>query len=166
LEHQSSTSFACANGRRRCCHASANTAQKAIYLLLVVIDEPTTTHDVVARQEVRSRIAALERDLDTSIFFFTHDAHRRTPRGRARGQRFIRRPNAGPYGVGGLSNLWLELKESRGITFWSITPELASAGYIANRAMVVYAGQTVKFGSSDDISRESRHPYTNASARR
>lgn len=45
----------------------------ALHPPLVVMDEPTTALDVVVQHEVLSRIAELQRDLDMSILFITHD---------------------------------------------------------------------------------------------
>jgi peptide/nickel transport system ATP-binding protein len=60
----------------------------------------------------------------------------------------------------GILNLLLELKESRGISLMYITHDLASARYIADRTMVMYAGQIVESGASDDVLQRPQHPYT------
>jgi peptide/nickel transport system ATP-binding protein len=60
----------------------------------------------------------------------------------------------------GILNLLMDLKESRGISFMYITHDLASARYIADRTMVMYAGQIVESGPSDDVLQRPQHPYT------
>lgn len=60
----------------------------------------------------------------------------------------------------GILNLLLDLKESRGISFMYITHDLAGARYIADRTMVMYAGQIVESGASDDVLQRPEHPYT------
>lgn len=60
----------------------------------------------------------------------------------------------------GILNLMLELKETRGISFVYITHDLASARYIADRTLVMYAGNIVESGPSDDVLQKPQHPYT------
>lgn len=60
----------------------------------------------------------------------------------------------------GILNLMLELKASRGLSFVYITHDLASARYIADRTMVMYAGRIVEFGPSDELLERPLHPYT------
>lgn len=60
----------------------------------------------------------------------------------------------------GILNLMLELKENRGLAFVFITHDLASARYVADRTVVLYAGQMVESGPSEAVFQEPRHPYT------
>lgn len=60
----------------------------------------------------------------------------------------------------GILNLMLELKEKRGVAFVYITHDLASARYVADRTMVLYAGQMVESGPSEAVFQEPHHPYT------
>jgi peptide/nickel transport system ATP-binding protein len=60
----------------------------------------------------------------------------------------------------GVLNLIHRLKEERGISFIYITHDLASARYIGDDIMVMYAGHMVEGGSSDAIMSQSSHPYT------
>lgn len=57
-------------------------------------------------------------------------------------------------------NLLLKLKEEEGLAFLFITHDIASARYFAEETLVMYAGQTVEGGPSDDVIRRPKHPYT------
>jgi len=60
----------------------------------------------------------------------------------------------------GVLNLIEQLKEKRGISFVYITHDLASARYIGDQIMVMYAGHMVEGGASEAIMGEAAHPYT------
>lgn len=60
----------------------------------------------------------------------------------------------------GVLNLIHRLKEERGISFIYITHDLASARYIGDRIMVMYAGHMVEGGESETIMAHPAHPYT------
>ena len=60
----------------------------------------------------------------------------------------------------GILNLMAELKESKGISILYITHDLASARYLADRTMVMYAGYIVESGESLDLMDNPQHPYT------
>jgi peptide/nickel transport system ATP-binding protein len=60
----------------------------------------------------------------------------------------------------GVLNLMEKLKEERGISFVYITHDLASARYIGDKIMVMYAGHMVEGGKSEAIIGEPAHPYT------
>jgi len=60
----------------------------------------------------------------------------------------------------GILNLMRELKEQRGIAFLFITHDLASARYLADRTLVMYAGHVVESGPSAQVMTAPRHPYT------
>ncbi len=60
----------------------------------------------------------------------------------------------------GVLNLMLQLKEERGIGFLYITHDLASARYIGDRTMVMYAGHIVESGESIELMENPRHPYS------
>lgn len=57
-------------------------------------------------------------------------------------------------------NLLLKLKEEEGLAFLFITHDIASARYFAEETQVMYAGQMVEGGPSDEVIRRPRHPYT------
>lgn len=57
-------------------------------------------------------------------------------------------------------NLLLKLKEEEGLAFLFITHDIASARYFAEETQVMYAGQIVEGGPSDEVIRRPRHPYT------
>jgi peptide/nickel transport system ATP-binding protein len=60
----------------------------------------------------------------------------------------------------GILNLMLELKERRNIAFLYITHDIASARYVADEVLVMYAGQIVEQGPTDSVLLEPLHPYT------
>jgi peptide/nickel transport system ATP-binding protein len=60
----------------------------------------------------------------------------------------------------GILNLMLKLKEERGIAFLYVTHDLASARYVADDILVMYAGQVVEYGPIEQVLRDPLHPYT------
>ncbi len=60
----------------------------------------------------------------------------------------------------GVLNLILELKERRNLAFLYITHDLASARYVADEILVLYAGQVVERGPTDEVLLDPLHPYT------
>jgi len=60
----------------------------------------------------------------------------------------------------GVLNLIQKLKEERGISYIYITHDLASARYIGDQIMVMYAGHMVEGGQSEVIMAKAAHPYT------
>jgi peptide/nickel transport system ATP-binding protein len=60
----------------------------------------------------------------------------------------------------GVLNLISKLKQDLGIAFVYITHDLASARYIGDLTMVMYAGHMVEGGPSEEIMRAAVHPYT------
>ena len=60
----------------------------------------------------------------------------------------------------GILNLMLRLKEERGLTFLYVTHDLASARYVADDILVMYAGQIVESGPVERVLEEPLHPYT------
>jgi oligopeptide/dipeptide ABC transporter ATP-binding protein len=60
----------------------------------------------------------------------------------------------------GVLNLMQELRNREGVSFLYITHDIASARYIADRLMVMYAGMVVEQGPTEDVLRHPKHPYT------
>jgi peptide/nickel transport system ATP-binding protein len=60
----------------------------------------------------------------------------------------------------GVLNLILELKERHNLAFLYITHDLASARYVADEILVLYAGQVVESGPTDEVLHEPLQPYT------
>jgi peptide/nickel transport system ATP-binding protein len=60
----------------------------------------------------------------------------------------------------GILNLMLELKEQHDIAFLYVTHDLASARYLADDILVMYAGQIVERGPVEQVLAEPLHPYT------
>jgi peptide/nickel transport system ATP-binding protein len=60
----------------------------------------------------------------------------------------------------GLLNLMTKLRENEDVSILYITHDLASARYISDRLVVMYAGHIVESGRTDDVLSNPRHPYT------
>ncbi len=60
----------------------------------------------------------------------------------------------------GVLNLMERLKEEHNIGFLYITHDLASARYLGDRTMVMYAGHVVESGESIELMEHPHHPYT------
>jgi peptide/nickel transport system ATP-binding protein len=60
----------------------------------------------------------------------------------------------------GILNLMLDLKRERNIAFLYITHDIASARYVADEVLVMYAGQIVEQGPTDEVLQNPQHPYT------
>ena len=60
----------------------------------------------------------------------------------------------------GILNLMERLKVERGIAYLYITHDIASARYIADEAIVMYAGRMVEGADADELIRQPAHPYT------
>jgi peptide/nickel transport system ATP-binding protein len=60
----------------------------------------------------------------------------------------------------GVLNLMAELREREGVSFLYITHDVASARYLADRVLVLYAGHLVEEGSTEDVLQRPKHPYT------
>ena len=60
----------------------------------------------------------------------------------------------------GILNLILDLKRERNIAFLYVTHDLASARYVADDVLVMYAGQIVEHGPTDEVLQRPMHPYT------
>jgi peptide/nickel transport system ATP-binding protein len=60
----------------------------------------------------------------------------------------------------GLLNLMAELRDTMGVSILYITHDIASARYVADRLIVMYAGQIAEAGPIEDVLTSPRHPYT------
>jgi len=60
----------------------------------------------------------------------------------------------------GLLNLMAELRAREDVSILYITHDLASARYIADRLIVMYAGHIVEVGPAEQVMADPRHPYT------
>jgi peptide/nickel transport system ATP-binding protein len=57
-------------------------------------------------------------------------------------------------------NLLLRLKKEERLALLFITHDIASARYFAEDTLVMYAGQMVEGGPSDEVIQQPKHPYT------
>jgi peptide/nickel transport system ATP-binding protein len=60
----------------------------------------------------------------------------------------------------GILNLMLALKDERDLAFLYVTHDLASARYVADEMLVMYAGQIVEQGPIEQVLQNPLHPYT------
>jgi peptide/nickel transport system ATP-binding protein len=60
----------------------------------------------------------------------------------------------------GLLNLMAKLRDEEGVSILYITHDIASARYVADRLIVMYAGQVAEAGPIEDVLASPRHPYT------
>ena len=60
----------------------------------------------------------------------------------------------------GILNLMARLRETEGVSFLYITHDLASARYVADRMLVMYAGHVVESGPCEQVLTDPQHPYT------
>jgi peptide/nickel transport system ATP-binding protein len=60
----------------------------------------------------------------------------------------------------GILNLMSELRSREGVSFLYITHDVASARYIADRVLVLYAGHLVEEGPTEELIQRPKHPYT------
>jgi oligopeptide/dipeptide ABC transporter ATP-binding protein len=60
----------------------------------------------------------------------------------------------------GLLNLMADLRDREGVSILYITHDLASARYVADRLIVMYAGHIAEAGPTEEVLRRPMHPYT------
>ena len=60
----------------------------------------------------------------------------------------------------GLLNMMASLRDEQGVSILYITHDIASARYVADRLIVMYAGQIAESGPIEEVLTAPRHPYT------
>lgn len=60
----------------------------------------------------------------------------------------------------GILNLLNEMKRSLGLALLYITHDIATARYVAEEIIVMYAGQIVEWGPTESVLTDPQHPYT------
>jgi peptide/nickel transport system ATP-binding protein len=60
----------------------------------------------------------------------------------------------------GVLNLMASLREQEGVSFLYITHDIASARYVSDRLVIMYAGHIVENGPTEDVLHNPKHPYT------
>jgi peptide/nickel transport system ATP-binding protein len=60
----------------------------------------------------------------------------------------------------GLLNLMADLRDTQGVSILYITHDIASARYVADRLIVMYAGHIAETGPTEEVLTRPRHPYT------
>ncbi|WP_078060206.1 MULTISPECIES: ABC transporter ATP-binding protein [Gracilibacillus] len=59
-----------------------------------------------------------------------------------------------------IMNLLLDLCKERDLSYILITHNLGSARYMADRIMVIFAGEVVELGDTEEVIHNPKHPYT------
>ncbi len=57
-------------------------------------------------------------------------------------------------------NLLAELKKSRGLSILFITHDLSLGYYISEKAVILYGGEIMEMGTTDEVFFDPQHPYT------
>jgi peptide/nickel transport system ATP-binding protein len=60
----------------------------------------------------------------------------------------------------GVLNMMVDLRDQEGVSLLYITHDLASARYVADRIVVMYAGHLVEAGPTETVLGDPKHPYT------
>jgi peptide/nickel transport system ATP-binding protein len=60
----------------------------------------------------------------------------------------------------GLLNVMAKLRDEQGVSILYITHDIASARYVADRIVVMYAGQVAEQGPVEEVLSAPKHPYT------
>lgn len=60
----------------------------------------------------------------------------------------------------GVLNLLADLRDRDRIAILYVTHDIASARYLADTVMVMYAGRVVEYGTADEVVNSPAHPYT------
>ena len=60
----------------------------------------------------------------------------------------------------GILNLMVDLRDREDVSLLYITHDLASARYVADRIVVMYAGQIAEAGPTETVLSDPKHPYT------
>ena len=60
----------------------------------------------------------------------------------------------------GLLNLMAGLRDTQGVSILYITHDIASARYVSDRLIVMYAGHIAETGPTEEVLSRPRHPYT------
>jgi oligopeptide/dipeptide ABC transporter ATP-binding protein len=60
----------------------------------------------------------------------------------------------------GLLNLMAKLRDEQGVSILYITHDIASARYVADRLIIMYAARIAEQGPSEELLASPRHPYT------
>jgi peptide/nickel transport system ATP-binding protein len=60
----------------------------------------------------------------------------------------------------GLLNLMAQLRDEQGVSILYITHDIASARYVADRLIIMYAGRVAEQGPTEEVLASPRHPYT------
>ena len=59
-------------------------------------------------------------------------------------------------------NIILDIQKQMNVSFLFISHSLAAASYLCNRIAVIYRGNIVEMGESEDVIQHPKHPYTRA----
>jgi peptide/nickel transport system ATP-binding protein len=138
-----------------------------------VVAEPLDVHDALSRAERSERVLGLLSSVSLGSLHLNRYPHQLSGGQRqrvaiARALALNARLLVADEPVSSLDvsiqaqilELLLQLKEELGLSLLFISHNLAVVNYLCERVAVMYAGQIVETGRSDDVLRTPRHPYT------
>jgi len=143
--------------------------------VLDIVAEPLAVHGTVTRSERRSTVVGLLDEVGLSSRFLSAYPHelsggqaQRVALARALALRpkllLLDEPTSSlDVSVQAqVLNLLLELQARYGLTYLFVTHDLAVVQHISDRIAVMYLGQIVEMGPTDEIFTAPAHPYTRA----
>jgi peptide/nickel transport system ATP-binding protein len=143
--------------------------------ILEIVGEPLLLYGVTSRQERVERVADLLRTVGLRPEYLRRYPHafsggQRQRIGIARALALNPRLVVADEPVSALDvsvqaqilNLLAELQEQLGLTYLFVSHDLSVVGHISDRIGVMYSGQLVELGRTDQVLDEPRHPYTAA----
>jgi oligopeptide/dipeptide ABC transporter ATP-binding protein len=140
-----------------------------------IIAEPLTTHHVLAKHEIRSRVIELLEQVGLSKGHLDRFPHEMSG-GQCQRVAVARALALNPKLIvldeptsaldvsvqAQIINLLDDLKKSLGLTYLFISHDLNVVGHISDRIGVMYLGKMVEVGKAEDVFNEPLHPYTQA----
>jgi peptide/nickel transport system ATP-binding protein len=143
--------------------------------ILEIVGEPLLLHGVTSRQERVERVAELLRLVGLRAEYLRRYPHafsggQRQRIGIARALALNPRLVVADEPVSALDvsvqaqilNLLAELQERLGLTYLFVSHDLSVVRHISDRIGVMYSGQLVEMGGTDEVLDDPKHPYTSA----
>ena len=143
--------------------------------ILEIVGEPLMLHGITSRQERVERVAELLRMVGLRAEYLRRYPHafsggQRQRIGIARALALNPRLVVADEPVSALDvsvqaqilNLLAELQEQLGLTYLFVSHDLSVVRHISDRIGVMYSGELVELGGTDEVLDDPKHPYTAA----